>query len=518
MFIKFIEKNERRVYRVLEIVIGSLTWLVLLSPFWLGFLAPKAIVFLLTFLAIFWVYLAVRHSAGMVVGYNRYRHELKMDWWEQCKLLNVSSLPEKETRPASLTEVKHFILIPVVNEPYEVLKPSIDSLVNQTFPTNQITLIYTLEEKCQEKELPVIMDALEGREKLFENFLVYVHPANIPGEAIGVAGANRTWGAEHAVQDLEKLGKNLRNYIFTTMDSDHVLHPQFISRLTHLYLTSDRRDYKFYSSAVDLFDNNYWEVPTVMRIEATSTLMGGLSDWVVTHTGLKESFSNYSASLNTLIDAKYWDVQVGVDDTIFFWRAFFARNGDFVGIPHYIPYSADAVKGTSYLNSYRSLYKQLVRWGWGVVAAPMSIKEFLKNTKVPLKAKFVWTLEHLKKKVLLLNVVFLITFGFAILTAVNPFIKQTSYAYTLPNIMSAILTIPLIFFIPATIIKFKLVKPMPEDWPMWRKALAVLEGPLVLVNLLTFSFFPSLEAQTRMILGKRMKDLYHTPKIRELKA
>jgi len=114
----------------------------------------------------------------------------------------------------------------------------------------------------------------------------------------------------------------------------------------------------------------------------------------------------------------------------------------------------------------------------------------------------------------LIDSVFLITFGFGILSLTNPSIKQATFAYSLPNIMSLILTSTLVFFLPITIIRFKIVKPMPDNWSFWRRTLAVLEAPLVTINMLSFSFFPQVEAQTRMLLGKKMKDLYHTPKIR----
>ena len=55
---------------------------------------------------------------------------------------------------------------------------------------------------------------------------------------------------------------------------------------------------------------------------------------------------------------------------------------------------------------------------------------------------------------------------------------------------------------------------MPKDWPVYKKLFAMLEGPLAIINLLTYSFVPFIEAQTRMLLGKKMKDLYHTPKVR----
>jgi len=155
-----------------------------------------------------------------------------------------------------------------------------------------------------------------------------------------------------------------------------------------------------------------------------------------------------------------------------------------------------------------------VRWGWGVIDFPLSVKEFLRNSTVPFRLKVAWMFRHFEKRVLLIDSVFLITFGFGLLTFANPTVKQATFAYSLPDIMSAILTITLIFFLPITIIRFRIVKPMPETWPYWRKFLAVMEAPMVIFNMLSFSFIPQIEAQTRMLLGKKMKDLYHTPKIR----
>ena len=185
-----------------------------------------------------------------------------------------------------------------------------------------------------------------------------------------------------------------------------------------------------------------------------------------------------------------------------------------MGVPPFIPYSAAAVGGTPYWNSYKSLYRQLLRWGWGVVVFPLSMKGFMTNKLIPIRYKLMWTLEQFKKKVLLVSIVFLITFGFSIVTFVNHDVKQTNFAYSLPYITSFILTCTLIFLIPGTAIRFKMSKPIPGNWPLWKKTIAFFEGPMVIINLLTFSFFPFVEAQTRMLLGKKMKDLYYTPKIR----
>jgi len=450
----------------------------------------------------------------MYVGYNNYRREMAMDWMAECAKLNFADLPEQSTLPAKFEDLRHFILIPAVNEPERVLRDTIEAIHKQTLPIRQIVLIFTVEQRGADTVVPTIEKIVANYKHEFCKFLIYTHPAGIPGEAIGAGAANRTWGAIHAVDELKQSEENLRNFIFTTIDADHVLDRQYLARLSHLYLTANRRDYHYYSTAVYLFNNNLWRVPPLMRIEANAVTLACLSDWVVTKKSMKDTFSSYSLSLQTLIDADYWDVSLGVDDTIMYWRAFFTRDGDFDGLPHYIPFSADAVEGKNLIDSHVSLYKQLLRWGWGVIEFPLSIKGFIKNKKIPITKKLAWVVKHFEKRVLLLNTVFLITFGFSLVTLVNPYVKQSNFAYSLPHIMSLILTITLVCILPGTYYRVKLSAPFPADWPWWKRGLSVfIEGPLIIVNLLTYSFFPAIEAQTRMLFGKKMKDLYHTPKV-----
>ncbi|HNS71131.1 MAG TPA: glycosyltransferase family 2 protein [bacterium] len=511
---EFIEKHDKLTHRIFEMTLGILTWSLLTSPIWLGVIYPKAIVYILTFFTVFWSYLAVKHTIGLIRGYKKYKEEEKIDWYDEYKKLDYSVLPDPITLPESKESIRHMILIPAVNEPESVLRESIDSIFNQTFPVNQIVLVYSIEEKYSKETCETIERIVGDRKSKLYKFMMFVHPFGIEGEAIGAAAANRTWGAKHAVEELKSSGENIRNYIFSTIDSDHVLYPQYISRLTHLYLSTPRRDNHYFSTAVHLFDNNLWRVPMMMRIEANAVTMGSLSDWSASKRKLKDTFSSYSSSLQTLIDANYWDVTLGVDDTIFYWRSLFVRNGDFEGVPHYVPYSADAVEGSNYVDSHIRMYKQLLRWGWGAIDFPLSMKEFLKNEKIPRSLKISWFFKHMERRVILINIVFLITFGFGLVTLVNPYVKQSNFAYSLPDIMSIILTFTLVFLVPGSYLRMKLVKPMPKNWPIYRKALTLMEGPLIMLNLLTYSFIPWVHAQTKMLLGKKMKDLYHTPKVR----
>ncbi len=512
-----LEKNDKFVQRLGEIIPGVLTWIVILSPVWLGLLYPQAMVYVLTFLTLYWSYLAIMNTFGLAIGYPRYRKEMAEDWYKKCTELDFKSLPDKETLPANLSELKHFILIPCVNEPYGVLNDSFSALLDQTYPTSSFTLVYTIEEKYAKETKNVIKKIVLPHKEKFDNVLIYIHPKGIPGEAKGVGGANRTWGASRAVKYLQKAGYDIKNFIFSSFDADHIPDKQYMARLSYLHLTTDKRNNHFYSTAVHLFNNNHWRVPSMPRIEANFVTLGTLSHrslpWGLSSL-TKDTFAAYSCSLQTLVDCDFWDVQLGVDDTLFFWRAFYVRDGDFSLAQHFIPYSADAVEGKNYWDAHKSLYKQLLRWGWGVMEVPLSLKVFIKSKKIPFSKKLLWIYDHFKTRIILVNIVYLLTFGFAILTFVNPAVKQSSFAYSLPDAMSWVLTFTLVFLIPPTYYRAKLTPPMPKDWPIMKKLLINLEGMVVVVNLLTFSFFPFVDAQTRMMLGKKMKDLYHTPKVR----
>ena len=512
----FVEKHDYLVTRILEIIPGISTWFFITSPIWLGYLYPRGVVFITIFVTLYWFYLAVKGFISGIKGYKQKKKEMATDWQVECQKLDFANLPEKSTLPPSLDESRHFVLMPAVNEPDEVLWPAFEALLNQTYSTQKIIIVYTVEEKYSEDITMRLRRMTDPYRSRFEDIKIFVHKAGIPGEAIGAAAANRTWGAKHAVLEMQNEGKIIRNYIFTTIDCDHVIDRQFLARLTHLYLSSDHRDLKYYSSSVYLFNNNLWRVPALMRIETYFITLGTLGDWALSsgEVEFKDTFSNYSASLQTLINVDYWDVSLGVDDTIFYWRAFIKYGGEFKGVSHFIPFSSDAVEGKNYVASYKSLYKQLLRWGYGVIDFPLSMKEFLVNDRISFSRKLTWFFEHIRKRVLLTNTAYMLTFGFSLATAVNPEFRQSVYANSVPAVTSFLLTITMVFLLPAAYLRKKLSAPMPAEWPWWKKLIILVEIPLMIVNLLTFSFIPFIDAQTRVMLGKKLKNLYHTPKVR----
>jgi len=505
-----IEKDHKLLFRFLEFIPGLLTWVTLLSPLWLGIIVPKLAMFFLTFLSIYWIYRAIIHTYGVLKGLRIYRKEARIDWLRKCKGLNFEDLPNKEEIPNKLSNIKHFILIPTVNESFEVLEPTFKSIYENNFPTKNLFIVVSIEKKGEE----VVKKSIKRiKEKYpFEHLYAYVHPQGIPGEVIGVGSPNRTWGAKHGVAGLTKKGYDIKEFIFSTFDADTVLHKEFLPRVTYEYLTSEHRLSKFFSTALFLFNNNIWNVPLLMRIEANSVTLGTLSSWVL-ESGVRETFSCYSTALQTLIDANFWDVTT-IDDSVFFWRAFFARNGRFEGRCFFIPVSNDAVSGETFLKAHISLYKQLVRWGWGSIVFPIAMYGFLKNKGIPKTAKLLWTFSKIERHLIWRTIAFLITFGFGLLTIASKDIRHSAAVYRLPEIISIMLSAALVLIIPVTYFRMKITKQIPNDWPIWRRFTVYLEGPLIMINLLTYSFIPFLEAETKMMLGKKFKNTYYTPKLR----
>jgi len=509
-----VARYDQQIQRVLQFIPGAITWTVLTSPIWLGRKYPSILIFFLTFLAVYWVYRALIHTIGAWVGYRRYLKELKVNWLQKCHELDFSQLPNPQDLPPTFADLKQLILIPAVNESFEVLDNTFKGIAEAAYPKENLYVAVSIEERGAGEVIPRIEKIKEKYGAAVGEVWTFTHPKGIPGEAVGAAAANRTWGGRHAVEELRKRGVDPRLVFFTTFDADCRIHPQFLARATYQYLTAAKRREKFYQTAVYLFDNNIWQVPPLMRIQANGVTLAVLSSWVV-DADRKDTWSCYSVPLTTVLEANFWDVALGVDDTTFFWEAYLAKDGQFSGEGFYIPIYSDAVQGESVFKSHLSQYKQLLRWGWGVLVFPIAIKGFLTKKKIPLGAKLLKTFYMLEQYAIWQTIAFMITFGFAIFLVTNPEAKQLSISYLLPKTTSILLTTAFLFLIPVTFVREKITAAKPQEWSRWKRLATWLEAPLIIVNLLTYSFLPYLDAETRFMLGKKMKDLYFTPKHRK---
>ena len=100
-------------------------------------------------------------------------------------------------------------------------------------------------------------------------------------------------------------------------------------------------------------------------------------------------------------------------------------------------------------------------------------------------------------------IAFLIAFGLPILLFLNHELDNYVVSFTAPRMISTILNITSVFLIPTAILKILLIPEKPKNMSYLKLAfLLIIELPLNIVSLLTFSFLPFVEATTRMMFGQ----------------
>lgn len=518
MIAKTVEKHDSFFQRVFEIAPGLLIWLLILSPFLLGKTLPLIMADLLTILAIYWFYRATLNTIGTFIGYFRVRQALGQNWLQNCLSLQDFKLPNPETLPQKQFLPKHLLVYPQIVPKYEVLKSTLDALINQNYPLELIYVAISSEERAIRKD-PELYYQLEAKIKqeysmLGDRLMMFVHPDGLPGEVIG-AGPNRRWGAKSAVEELEKRGERIADFVVTSPDEDIVFHKEYLAAATYQYLISEKRERKFYQTALYTYNNNYWDVPVLIRVLASSLTIPVLASSVV-EKNKRETFSCYTLSLDVLRRVDYWDPAYGIDDTTFYWRPFFYFKGDWECEVFYVPLSADAIYDPSYIRNHREQYKQYLRWGWGVITFPIGMKGLLKATDIPWWTR-ITKMWHLFEVFVFFKVLaYLLTFSIPIILLLNPQLQELVIWYTLPNTISAIMGLAVVFLFPTTVFKALIAPVKPKSWSWLRYgAIMVIEAPLNIITMMTFSFLPFVEASTRMMIGQKSARANWSTKVRK---
>jgi len=492
-------------YKVFRTVPGVFLITFLASPLWATLLGiPQIIFYYVTFLSVFWLYKIIVSSVGMIVGYSRYKKAKAINWDEKLneQIANWQNLHDIEDLPQSIDKLFHLVLIPVYKEPYEVLKRTFDAIINSKYDLKHIMVVIALEERAGAEAEARIKRIISEYKTYFKELTYILHPQDIPGEAIGIAGPNLNYAAQKYTAKLIKEGYNLKHIITTKFDSDTVISDDFFQQLTYKFLETKNRLNKFYSAAVVLYMNNYWRVPILMRIFSGLLSLVLLSEWV-TDKSKKQSFSQYSFSLYTLDKIGYWDPEIGVDDTGFFWKAYIYLDGDFAGEEFYSSISMDAVEAEDSFKTHINQYKQMLRWGWGVIVFPIGFEGLLKNKKITIGKK-------LHKFILLFEVyifwttaVYFLTLSIPILLSLNRKYVFWGIGHTLPKITSFILTISMLGLLPSRFILEELYGPPPKEKGKLFFIFHYFEQLLLMVNAMIYNLIPYGQAQIEMMLGKK---------------
>ena len=484
---KFIEKHDKKILRLLEILPGLVSWNIILFPYWGVFVIPTTVAYFILAFNIYWFYQSLTIALTATVSHLRIQASMNYDWTGDLK-----SFPDAK-------RVQHIVIIPTYKEPLHILERTIGSLASQTLPPKQISVVLAMEASEPEVDRVAKVQKLQSKfGNVFANFFVTVHEL-LPGEARGKASNERFAAISVKKELIDKRKMNINYFTVTSCDADHKYHPKHFAALTFKFLDNPKRYLRFWQPAV-MFYNNIWELPSITRVP--NTLM---SIWNLSQLPRRDRLlntQNYSLSLKLLHEAGYWDPDKIPEDWGIFFKAYYKNHGDIEVEPLYLPLYADAALSSSLFKTLKNQYEQIKRWAWGASDDPWIIKNYFLTPNMPfwdktmrlmyvLWAHFSWPVNW-----------FIITVGLTLPTLINPAFGRTALGYSVPKLSSFILTLALGFLV-IMIILDNIYKPKrPKEFPVWRAVLLPLEFVLMPVAGFFFSALPGLDAHTRLMLGK----------------
>ncbi len=486
-FSKIFTKYPIKTRRLLEILPGFFSWMLILFPLWGSFAIPYFVAYFILFFDVYWLYKSFSVAVTSFIASNRIKADESKNWLEKASVLS------------DFEKVNHIIIIPNFKENVNKLRDTIKAVANQTFPTKRIFIILAMEEREQDAKQKVNILIKEFNETFGQIFATY-HP-DIEGEVKGKS-SNEAYAGRQAYRQLIK--KGLIDIDFATIssvDADSIFDRQYFSYLTHSFLTDEKRYNKFWQSA-NVNYNNFWKIPAPTRIIA---FFGNI--WrmavLVQHDKLVSN-STYSLSFKLLKRVDYWDVDVIPEDYRIFFKTFYMLKGEAWVEPIFLKTSMDAPLSQGYIKSLKNKYDQERRWSWGVSDDPLFIKWWFTVPNVP----------FVRKTVMLYNVLidhflwpvnwFILTVAANIIPFINPVFSRTSLGYKLPSIAGTILTFCLLALLMLIIVDYR-TRPKSKSLSRTREFLFPLEFILLPIVGFFFSTLPALISHTQLMLGKRLE-------------
>ena len=482
--------KDRALYRFLEILPGVLSWGTLIGALLLSWIAPAIVAIFIIIFDLYWLLKIAYLSFHQITSFKRMQKNLKINW-----LKKVKEIKDWE-------KVHHLIVLPVYKESYQIIEESCQSIYETKYPNDKITIILSAEERAG-KEVQEIIEKIKNKfSNKFFKFITTTHPSNIPGEVIG-KGSNIAWGLKVAKEKvIQELNTSKENILVSSFDIDTKPYIQYFSCLTYHFLTTEDPIKSSYQP-IPVYNNNIWSAPSFSRIVATSNTF-----WQMTQQERPEvlvTYSSHSVPYPILENVEY-PKNVVPDDSRIFWKAFLFYNSDYKVVPLYYPVSMDAVLSDTLLKTIINQYKQQRRWAWGCVDIPFLLFNFLKNTKISLSKRLYLAWNVLDGFWSWATVSLLIFFlGWLPLTLGGERFNITLLSYNLPRATGVLMRISMIGMIISAIISFSTLPPRPKNMSKLKNLSLIFQWILLPVSLIIFGSIPSLDAQTRLLMGKHLE-------------
>lgn len=476
--------------RLLEIIPGALVWTTIIATITLSFIRPLWVVYFVIVFDLYWLFRVAYFTPFVLISWARFWRETRTDWQ-----------PKAEARPG-YDRIHHLVFLPTYKEDIEVIRGTLESLLASRYPANRMVVVLAGEERDAERfrsQAEILTREYEGR---FYRFLTTEHPKDLPEEIPG-KGSNLHWSGHRVREVIDEFGWSYDDVIVSSFDVDTVVHPQYFSRLTSLYLTVPSPTRSSFQP-VALYNNNLWESPAAVRIA-----MFGTSFWLLTELSRPEgamTFSSHSMSLRMLVDVGFWQKDIVSEDSRIFLQGLVRYHGAYRVTPMYIPVSMDTVMTGDYGQALIALYKQLRRWAWGVENFPFMAVTFWRDRQMPFwtKASFLWKqVEGMYTWATAPILIFLM--GRLPFWVAPERFREFAVFQNTPFTLQWLMRFAMIGAFLSAALALTLLPPRPAHIPRHRALIVgVLQWLLLPVTFVVFGAFPAIDAQTRLMFGKSL--------------
>lgn len=490
--------RDRRLYRALEILPGSASWLSLIGMVLLSIYAPFVAAYFIIAFSVFWVLKTAFLSYHLRYNWKRLRAHMKVDWAKMIERFEYGHLYQ-------------IVILPFYQEPEEVLDGTLKSLAASKYDKKSMIIALACEERAGDDARARAERMKEKWGELFGNFIVTVHPGDIVGEMPG-KGSNAAWAAERVrVEVLDPHGIRYNHALVSIFDIDTVVYPDYFNCLVWHFITA-ARPLKSSFQPVPVFNNNIWEATVLARVVAMSSTF-----WEMVQQERPErmaTFSSHSVSFQALYEVGYWQTNMVSEDSRIYWNLLIANNGEYDVVPLSYPVSMDANTAPTFFGTIRNIYKQHRRWTYGVENFVYVMYHFTKNTTIPRGRRIKIALQQAEGYwSMVTNPIMLIILGWAPIFFGGRVFHETVLSYNLPIVVRNLLILAMFGLVISSIISLTLIPKRPENKSRLLYVVMALQWILVPITMVIFSALPGLDAQTRLMLGKYM-GFWVTPKQR----
>lgn len=513
-----------KTYRFFEMLPALLSYGTLLLLIVLSIVSPLLAGIYLLLLIITVLVKAVGIAIHTIRGRNRLQGAMRVNWHNRLEQLedpvaeydrlrssystgfgfeaHKDNLRLMAADPASYpkpSELYNAVIIAAYNESYEVIAPTIQSVVDTTYDKDHMIIVLAYEQRGG----PEMKKTAERLKKnfggVFKAFHLVEHPSDLPNEVVG-KGGNITYAGFFLKDWIAEQGINYKDVMITTLDSDNRPHPTYFDYVTYEYIVHTDRKHLSYQP-VSLFLNNIWDAPAPMRVVATGNSFWNIISSMRPHT--LRNFASHSQPMDALVEMDFWSTRTIVEDGHQYWRSYFYFGGNYAVTPIHVPIYQDAVLSDTYRRTLKAQFVQLRRWAYGASDIPyVATRVLTRRRNVPLGGGLARLIRLIDGHVTLACISILVAVGGWVPLLINSHAAQDIAAHMLPDVISQVQRVAMVGMLITIIIAMKMLPPRPERYKRRRTVLMVLQWFLMPVTAIVYSAASAFNAQTHLLFGK----------------